>query len=189
MVSDFLVSHPENPFFQLSEIEWAAAVAQHPELLEENQIEYIERTASASIQIGNEAYFDNDAVISQFTRLFKMLPFKKAYKNHLIHIIVDNARTHSTKEFSLENFGMKPGTRCPIDQIQYKDEKGRRQILDCYFKSGRNKGKSKGLLVFAKELKIKLPDHVNLEHLKQLLSLHNAFQNVRVFVCSLCYLF
>ncbi|CAF3692205.1 unnamed protein product [Rotaria socialis] len=181
MLSDFLVSHPENPFFELSQSEWAAATAKYSELLEENNIEYIDRSASASIQVDNGAYFDNDAVLSQFTRLFKMLPFKQAHKNKVIIIIVDNARTHSAKEFSLEDFGMKPGTRCPIDQILYNAEMGQHQKLDCCFTSGRHKGKSKGLLILAEELKILVPPKTSLDHLKQLLSSHNAFQNLRLF--------
>ncbi|CAF4423418.1 unnamed protein product [Rotaria socialis] len=177
MLSDFLVSHPKKPFFQLSQSEWATAVAQYPELMEDNLIEYIERSASASIQVDHGAYFDNDAGISQFTRLFKMLPFKEAYKNHLINIVVDNTRTDSAKEFSLENFGMKLGTRCPVDQIKYTDDKGQQQKLDCYFTTGKNMGKSKGLQILAEELKIKVPAKVTLKDLKQLLSSHNAFQN------------
>ncbi|CAF1273858.1 unnamed protein product, partial [Didymodactylos carnosus] len=177
ILSDFLTAHPDNPFFQLSVGEWRAATAKHPELLEEDYIKYIERSASASIQVGYEGYFDNDAVISQFTRLFKMLPFKEAYQNHSINIIVDNARTHSAKEFSLEGFGMKVNTRYAVDQIQYFDETGKQQTIDCYFKRGENKGKSKGLLVLAKELKVKIPVNVKLEELKRLLGLHRAFQN------------
>ena len=180
MLSDFLVAGPDNPFFQLSHSEWAAAVKKYPELLEEDQIEYVERSASASLQVGYEGYFDNEAIISQFTRLFKLLPFKNAYQNHSINIIVDNARTHNAKEFSLEEFGMKSGTRCPVNQIQYKDDKGQQQIVDCYFTTGEDKGKSKGLLIVAKELKIKVPANVKLEELKRLLSSHKAFQNVRL---------
>ena len=180
MLSDFLVSNPEGSFFHLSPDEWSAAVAQHPDLLEDSCIEYIERSASGSIQVGPGAYSDNEAVLSQFTRLFKMLPFKKAYKNNRITIVVDNARTHSAKEFSIEDFGMKPGTRCPIDKILYKDEMGQKQQLDCYFTSGKHNGKSKGLLMLAEELKIKVPAKVSLDHLKQLLISHNAFQNVRL---------
>ncbi|CAF4317059.1 unnamed protein product, partial [Rotaria sordida] len=106
-----------------------------------------------------------------------MLPFKTAYQNHSINILVDNARTHNTKEFSLEGFGMKSGTRCAVGHIQYTDEKGQQQTIDCYFTDGKNKGKSKGLLILAEELKIKMPGNVKLEELKRLLSLHTAFQN------------
>lgn len=188
MLSEFLVSHPENPFFQLSHSEWKAAIRKHPELLEKPHIEYIERSASGSIQVGYDGYFDNDAVISQFVRLFKMLSFKKAYKEHSINIIVDNARTHSAKAFSLEGFGMKPGTRCAIDRIQYMDENGHQQTIDCYFTNGANKGKSKGLLILAKELQIKVPPDVKLKELKRLLSGHKAFQNVGRLYCSFVFL-
>ncbi|CAF1533004.1 unnamed protein product [Adineta ricciae] len=63
----------------LSQDEWTAAVKKHPELLEDDGIQYIVRSASGSIQVGYGGYFDNDAIINQFICLFKMLPFKKAY--------------------------------------------------------------------------------------------------------------
>jgi hypothetical protein len=178
MVSDFLVAHPDNPFFQLSHDEWDTAVKKHPELLEDDGTQYIERSASGSIQVGYGGYFDNDTIISQFTRLFKMLSFKKAYANHKFHIIVDNARTHSAKHYSVEDFGMKPGTRCPVEQIFYRDKDGEEQSVDCFFTTGKNKGQSKGLLVLAKELGINVPSNVRLPELKQLLNTHDAFKNV-----------
>ena len=179
MISEFLVSHPDNPFFQLSHEEWKAVVSQYPELMEETDIDYIERSASGSIQVGYDRYFDNNAIVSQFTRLFKMLQFKKTYANHSIHVVVDNAKTHTAKEFSLDEFGMKPGTRCPVDQIQYIDDHGQQKTIQCYFTSGPSKGKSKGLLKIAKELKISLHDNIKLKELKELLGRHKAFQNVR----------
>ena len=118
------MSHPDNLFFQLSHEEWKAVVSQHLELMGETDTYYIERSASGSIQVGYDRYFDNNAIVSQFTRLFHMLQFKKAYTNHSIHVVVDNAKMHTAKEFSLDEFGMKPGTRCPVDQIQYIDDHG-----------------------------------------------------------------
>ena len=97
MISEFLVSHPDNLFFQLSHEEWKAVVSQYPKLMEETDIDYIERSASGSIQVGYDRYFDNNAIVSQFTRLFKMLQFKKTYANHSIHVVVDNAKTHTAK--------------------------------------------------------------------------------------------
>ena len=144
MISDFLVAHPDNPFFQLSQDEWAAAVQKYPDLLDDDGVQYVERSASGSIQVGNGGYFNNNTIIGQFTRLFKMLSFKKAYSNHDFHIVVDNARTHSAKHYSVEEFGMKPGTRCPVDQIFYRDKNGKRQTIDCFFKAGDHKGQSKG---------------------------------------------
>ena len=99
MISEFLVSHPNNPFFQLSHEEWKAVVSQHPELMEETDIDCIETSASGSIQVSYGRYFDNNAIVSQFTRLFKMLQLKKAYANYSIYVVVDNTKTHTAKEF------------------------------------------------------------------------------------------
>ncbi len=82
--------------------------------------------------MGYEGYFDKNAVISQFTHLLKMLPFKEAYKNHSINILVDNSRTHSAEDYSLESSGMKSGTRCTVDQLQYVDKNGQQQIVLAY---------------------------------------------------------
>ena len=98
MIWEFLVSHPDNPFFQLSHEEWKAVVSQHPKLMEETDIDHIERSASGSIHVGYGRYFHNSAIVSQFTRLFKMLRFKKVYANHSIHVVFDNAKTHTAKE-------------------------------------------------------------------------------------------
>ena len=73
-----------------------------------------------------------------------MLEFKQAYKNHKIDIIVDNASTHTTKAYSLQDFGKNIGTQCNVEKIEYVDENGARQTIECYFKQEPNKGKSKG---------------------------------------------
>ena len=74
---------------------------------------------------------------------------------------------------------MKPGTRCPVDQIQYIDEHGQQKAIQCYFTRGPSKRKSKGLPKIAKELKISLHDNIKLKELKGLLGRHKTFQNVR----------
>ena len=179
MLSDFLVSCPEGPFFELSNEEWSAAVKRHGDLLDGSTMKYLPRSASASIQVGVDGYFDNEAVLEQFTRLFKLLPFKKCYEGHRINIVVDNARTHSARDYSLNEFGKGIGTRCPVESIQYIDAKGNKNKIECYFKGGENDGKSKGLLILARELKFTIPDSILLPELKQLLAQHKAFQNVR----------
>ena len=40
ILSDFLVAHPDNAFFEVIESEWSEVVAKHLELLKENQIDY-----------------------------------------------------------------------------------------------------------------------------------------------------
>ena len=157
MVSDFLVQHPSGPFLSLNKAEWDKAIQKYPELLETNGINYLKYSATASVTIGNGFYFDNEIVIQQFERLFKLLEFKKDFAGHDFEIIVDNARTHTAQEYSLLMFGMKPGTRCPVEQIRWIDENNIERALDCYFDKGVNCGESKGLLQIAKELDINIP--------------------------------
>jgi len=178
MVSDFLVEHPSAPFFELSEHEWKLAVEKYKTLTEDSGVCYLNRTATASINIGTDAYFDNETILSQFERLFQMLEFKQAYKDHQIEIIVDNARTHTAKLYSLQDFRKGIGAYCPVDNIEYIDANGVKQVIDCYFKQGPNKGKSKGLVEMCKDLGVKLPDKVKLADIYEILSKHPAFQNV-----------
>ena len=96
MVSDFLVEHPSGPFFELSEQEWKLATEKYKTLTENSGINYLNRTATASIDIGTDAYFDNDTILSQFERLFQMLEFKQEYKESYINIdnMFDSTQYH-----------------------------------------------------------------------------------------------
>ena len=67
--------------------------------------------------------------------------------------LVDNARTHTAAEFSVNDFGMKPGTRCPVDKIDYIDENNKKRTIECYD----DDGCSKGLLALAYELNVFVP--------------------------------
>ncbi|CAF1336046.1 unnamed protein product [Rotaria sordida] len=64
MVSDFLAQHPSGLFFELSEDEWKQAVTKYKSLSEDSDVNYLSRTATASINIGTDAYFDNDTILS-----------------------------------------------------------------------------------------------------------------------------
>ena len=123
-------------------------------------------------------YFDIDTILSQFERLFQMLEFKQAYKGHWIEIIVDTARIHTTKMYSLQDFRKGIGAQCPTEKIQYVDENGVRQVIDCYFKQGPHKGKSKGLVEICKDLGVKLSDKVKLPEIYEKLAKYRAFQKV-----------
>lgn len=186
MVSDFLVQHPSGPFFSLNNNEWNKAIKKYPTLGEIADVDYVERSATASVNIGSDLYFDNSTILEQFERLFQMLEFKEDFKNHDIEVIVDNARTHTAKSYSLYDFGKSVGTRCPVQAIIYFDERGIERNIDCYFNSGPNKGKSKGLLEIAKELNLSIPRGCTLKQLHQILSQHKAFQNVTISV-FFCY--
>ncbi|CAF3360349.1 unnamed protein product, partial [Rotaria sp. Silwood2] len=178
MVSDFLVQHPSSPFFSLNEVEWKAAIKKYPTLDQTNDVEYFERSATASINIGTDYYFDNTVILEQFGRLFQILQFKKEFQDHDIEIIVDNARTHTAKSYSLNDFGKSVSTRCPIEKIKWYDENGSEKVIDCYFKNGPNKDKSKRLFEIANKLNIPVPRGCKLQELQDLLSQHKAFQNV-----------
>ncbi|CAF4503702.1 unnamed protein product, partial [Didymodactylos carnosus] len=176
MISDFLVQHPSGPFFELSENEWKEATAKYITLSVDSDVTYIDRTATASINIGTDAYFDNDTVLGQFERLFQMLEFKQEYKHNQIEIVVDNVRTHTAKSYSLQEFGKNIGTSGPIEQIEYV-ENGVQKVIDCYFKGGENKGKSKGLVELCKVLGVQLPAKIKLDDIRDILPTHRAFQN------------
>ena len=107
-----------------------------------------------------------------------MLEFKQAYKGHRIEIIVDNARTHTTKMYSLQDFRKGIVALCPTEIIEYVDENGVRQVIDCYFKQDPHKGRSKGLAEICKDLGVKLLDKVKLAEIYEKLAKHSAFQNV-----------
>jgi hypothetical protein len=180
MLSEFLVMHQSGPFFQLSPAEYKRALEKYPELDEEQDIDYIERSASASMHVGSDAYFDNSTILTQFERLFKLLEFKECFKNHKIEIIVDNATTHSARAYNLFDFGKGISTRCPVDRLQWVDDKGAVQSLSCYIRQGSDRRKSKGLFKIAVEFNCNPSSKATLSELHQLLAIanHPAFQNV-----------
>jgi hypothetical protein len=179
MISDYLVMHPSGPFFALDNREYNRALQTFPELANDDDVNYIERSATGFIDVGYDLYFDNFTILAQFERLFKLIQFKEAFKNHKIEIIVDNAKTHTAKAYSLLDFGKSIGTRCPIDKIEYCDQKGVKCVVDCFFKTGPHKGLSKGLIEISKDLNVKLPPSIKLKQLRDILSHHPAFKIVR----------
>jgi hypothetical protein len=47
-----------------------------------------------------DGYIDNELILEQFERLFKLLQFKKSFKNKKEMLIVDNA-SHTAKEYTI----------------------------------------------------------------------------------------
>jgi len=150
MHSSFLIQHPTEPLFRLSESEWMVAKQNYPELEDESNLNFFPKSADAFIQPGKDNYFDNSTILSQFERLFKMLKFKKSFENHKIETIVDNARTHTAINYDINNFSLKPGTKCPYESIDWI-ENGVENSVDCNDEDGR----SKGLIALAAELGFK----------------------------------
>ena len=143
MVSDFLVQHTSGPFFQLNEREWTNAVKKFPELLDDTDLRYEKYSATINAHLGVDPYFDNNTILLQFERLFKLIKFKEEYQHHKVEILVDNARIHSAKQYSINDFGKRSGTRCPISVIEYVDEMNKRKKIDCFFRSGLKKARVK----------------------------------------------
>ncbi len=117
MSSDLLIINPSRPFFSLTHEEYAQTLKKYPDLIDHCDINYEKNSASATITIGGDNYFDNQTILSQFKRLFQLLLSKEECKGHHFVCFVDNARTHTVVEFSLNDFGIKPETRCPVDNI------------------------------------------------------------------------
>ena len=174
MCSDLLVMRPSGPFFSLTDKEYSEALKKYPNLNDNCDINYEKNSASAAINVGGDNYFDNENILSQFKRLFQLLPFKEEYKNHSFVCLVDNTGTRTAAEFSVNDFGMKPGTRCPVDKIDFIDENNKKGIIECYD----DDDCSKGLLVLAYELNILVPRKCKLNELKLLLPKHAAFKSV-----------
>lgn len=61
-------------------------------------VEYMPRSATASIHVGRDCYFDNQTILQQMRRLFQLLEFKDEFKGHTVELIVDNARYLSNSE-------------------------------------------------------------------------------------------
>ena len=83
-----------------------------------------------------------------------MLPFKNKYKERDIEVLVYNVQTHSPKVFGLNDLGNTIATRWSVDSIEFVG-KPRRIFADpCYLTKREREGKSKGLVVLAKEWKL-----------------------------------
>ena len=125
------------------------------------EIFYEKNSASASIIVDRDNYFDNETILFQFERLFKLRWFKTACRSHKFLCLVDNAKTHRKDEISVLNFEMKPGTQCPIDYIDFIDDINHRRTIECY----NDDDTTKGLLAIARELGLAIPNKCSLSEL------------------------
>jgi hypothetical protein len=103
MVSDFIVQHPSSPFFQLTSAEWEKALEMYPALLEDAHL-YLPRSATRFLELNGDSYFDNETILEQFERLFKLIRFKTEYTGHDIELLVDNATNHTAKAYKISQF-------------------------------------------------------------------------------------
>ena len=135
MVSDFIVNFPGETYFTLDSDEWNNAIREYPELV--NDPKFFPMSATAAIHPKKNNYFDNEIILDQFERLFKLIKFKEAWKNHRIEVLVDNSRNHSALNVDINSFGKGRGTRCDIDVLEWEDEDGNKKYLSCYDEEGK----------------------------------------------------
>ena len=107
-----------------------------------------------------------------------LLPFKKAFDHHVVEIVVDNARTHAVKAYSINDFSKGIRTQCSVDFIHYFNHDGQLESISCSFLQGEHKGKSKGLVELSKDLNMSISSSMKLAEIRNILSSHSAFQNV-----------
>lgn len=121
MISIFMVQSDCVDLFELDEDEYTEALEAYPELDDvDDEINYYPRSANAWIEPKKDCYFDSEIIQKQFDRFFIMAQFKRAFKDHLIEIIVDNARTHTTKVYDVKMFNKFPGTNCIYSEIRWE---------------------------------------------------------------------
>ena len=134
MINDYLVQHSSGPFFPLSEKEYNQATKCYPSLLSDpSDISYGGYLVTAGINVGEQGYFDNQTILAQFERLCQLLSFQEEYKDHEIQVVVDNARTHSAREYNVDDFRKRIGTKCPVHALEYLDHQDRTVCASCYF--------------------------------------------------------
>ena len=92
--------------------------------------------------------------------------------------LVDNARTHAAKAYSITDFSKGIRTQCPVDFIHYFNHDGQLVSISCYFLQGEHKGKSKGLVDWWKDLNMPISSSMKLTEIRNILPSHPAFQNV-----------
>ena len=81
MISDFIVCHPLMTTFSLTDSEWETATNHEPELLKKTELNFTPKTATSIITPGKDSYFDNEAVLTQFSRLLTLIRYSKIMKS------------------------------------------------------------------------------------------------------------
>ena len=63
---------------------------------------------------------------------------------------MDNARTHTAQMVNINDFQLKPGGKCLVNFLNYKNEAGEIETIQCFDEYG----VSKGLKIIAQELNL-----------------------------------
>ena len=75
--------------------------------MDNDGIQYVEKTCTGAIIPGKEGYFDSDTILKQTERLCQMMEFSQAFieapKKNIV-LVFDNARTHTALEVNINDF-------------------------------------------------------------------------------------
>jgi hypothetical protein len=133
------------------------------------------------LEPGKDNYIDNEVIMQQFNRLFILLKYKKFFENADIEILVDNARTHSAKQYDLMNFNKFDSIKiAPYENIEWM-ENDETRVINCSYDDENGLKKCKGLFSISKELNLIPADAISsdkqysLPAIRQILSKHKAF--------------
>jgi hypothetical protein len=87
--------------------------------------------------------------LQQFERLFILLKYKKSFENAQIEVLVDNARTHSAKQYDLMNFNKFDSAKAaPLLNLSLI------KVIICSYDEINGLKKCQGLFTLAKVLKL-----------------------------------
>jgi hypothetical protein len=87
------------------------------------------------------------------------------------NLVIENARTHTAQVVNINEFRLKPGGSCPVNFLNFTDEAGDVQTIQC----NDDDGVSKGLKAIAEELKFSFPEKIKLNELRKHSIEHPAF--------------
>ena len=105
MVSDFIFCHPSGPYLEPSDHEWKNACKDHLDIkVSEDAIEFSRNGAPSFIALNGENYSNNDTILYYFERMFKLLKYKSEFSGSRFEFLVDNAATHTKKDFTIDQF-------------------------------------------------------------------------------------
>ena len=179
MCSEFSDVHSSGlfPLLTVTDTEYSKTIRKYSHLYVGFNVLYGKNSASTSMNVGGDNYFDNENVLKQFEYSFQLLLPRKEYENLNFACLVGNSKTHIATKFNINDFDTKLGTKCAIDKLEFIDENNVKKIIGC----SDNNDASKRLLALVNELNIFVPKKCSRQELRLLLTKRVAFKKVKTF--------
>ena len=106
-------------------------VKKYPELLDDTDLRYEKYSATITAHLGVDPYFDNDTILLQFERLFKLIQLKEEYQHHIIEILVDNDVGYPGSGFAY--FPLRFAHKGDQNRIKRDQDRTRRALSNALF--------------------------------------------------------